>query len=144
MIHGGRMRKKIVMGNWKMNGQLASVNALLHDILALLPVSCHVDCAVMPPAIYLPRVSELLADSAIRWGAQNVYPKDAGAFTGELSATMLQDYGCHYVLVGHSERRCLFHENEKFVFPTEVLNSYCVVGRKKTSNLFFSKYKKYK
>ena len=115
MIHGGRMRKKIVMGNWKMNGQLASVNALLHDILALLPVSCHVDCAVMPPAIYLPRVSELLADSAIRWGAQNVYPKDAGAFTGELSATMLQDYGCHYVLVGHSERRCLFHENEKFV-----------------------------
>ena len=109
------MRKKIVMGNWKMNGRLEQVSSLLHDLLVLLPKKSEVDCVVLPPSIYLPRVSERLMGSAIGWGAQNVYPKDAGAYTGELSAPMLQDYGCQYVLVGHSERRKLFHEDEKFV-----------------------------
>ncbi len=109
------MRKNIVMGNWKMNGRLERVNTLLHDLRTLLPVRAGVDCVVLPPAIYLPCVSAQLAGSAIGWGAQNVYPQDAGAFTGELSAPMLQDYGCQYVLVGHSERRHLFHEDEKFI-----------------------------
>lgn len=109
------MRKNIVMGNWKMNGRLESVSALLRDLLTLLPERSGVDCVVLPPAIYLPYVSEQLAGSIVGWGAQNVYPKDAGAYTGELSAPMLQDYACQYVLVGHSERRHCFHEDEKFV-----------------------------
>ncbi len=109
------MRKNIVMGNWKMNGRLEQIDALLHELLALMPESSGVDCVVLPPAIYLPYVNELLTDSAIAWGAQNVYSQDSGAYTGELSAPMLQDYACQYVLVGHSERRRLFHEDEKFV-----------------------------
>ena len=109
------MRKKLVMGNWKMNGQLEQVDVLLNELLSLLPTQSGVDCVVLPPAIYLSYVSELLTGSAITWGAQNVYPQDSGAYTGEVSAPMLQDYGCRYVLVGHSERRRLFHEDEKFV-----------------------------
>jgi len=109
------MRNHIVMGNWKMNGRIEQIGALLHELLALMPESSGVDCVVLPPAIYLPYVNELLTGTAIAWGAQNVYSQDSGAYTGELSAPMLQDYACQYVLVGHSERRHLFHEDEKFV-----------------------------
>ncbi|WP_131782590.1 triose-phosphate isomerase [Legionella gresilensis] len=109
------MRKKIVAGNWKMNGQLASIESLLCDLVELLPNPLATECIVMPPAIYLPVISSTLNKSNIKWGAQNVYPKDAGAYTGELSGPMLKDYACKYVLVGHSERRVLFGEDEKFI-----------------------------
>ena len=109
------MRQKIVMGNWKMNGRLDHVSILLNDVLANLVVQSNTACVVFPPAVYLPLVQHLLRESTLNWGAQNVYPKDAGAYTGELSAPMLTDFGCRYVLVGHSERRHLFHEDEKFV-----------------------------
>ena len=109
------MRQKIVMGNWKMNGNLDQITLLLRELLALMPAQAMANCAVLPPSIYLPHVHEMLSGSAIRWGAQNIYPKEAGAFAGEISARMLTDFACHYVLVGHSERRQLFHEDEKFV-----------------------------
>lgn len=109
------MRTRIVAGNWKMNGCAQSIATLLNDIDQALHGFNAAQCIVLPPAIYLPLVSQRLANSSLRWGAQNVYPKDAGAFTGELSAPMLTDYGCQYVLVGHSERRSLFQEDEKFV-----------------------------
>lgn len=109
------MRKNIVMGNWKMNGRLEQVNVLLHELLALMPQQSAAECIVLPPAVYLPYVSQFLVKRTIGWGAQNVYPQDSGAYTGELSGPMLQDYACQYVLVGHSERRHLFHEDEKFV-----------------------------
>ncbi|MDI9818941.1 MULTISPECIES: triose-phosphate isomerase [unclassified Legionella] len=109
------MRKKIVAGNWKMNGSISQIKSLLQQLLLLKNTQGKATCIVFPPAIYLPLVEECLNGSDIGWGAQNVYPRDSGAFTGELSAAMLQDYNCQYVLVGHSERRRLFAEGEKFV-----------------------------
>ncbi|WED43145.1 triose-phosphate isomerase [Legionella cardiaca] len=109
------MRKKIVAGNWKMNGRISQIKSLLQQLLALMDDSITADCLVIPPAIYMALVEQQLANSKIKWGAQNVYPEDMGAFTGELSGPMLKDYGCKYVLVGHSERRRIFAESEKFV-----------------------------
>ncbi|MBA2657526.1 MAG: triose-phosphate isomerase [Tatlockia sp.] len=109
------MRRKIVAGNWKMNGRVGQIKSLLQQLKTLINEPGGADCLVLPPSIYLPLVNEYLNDSFIQWGAQNVYPCDSGAFTGELSAPMLQEYNCRYVLVGHSERRNLFGEDEKFV-----------------------------
>ena len=109
------MRRSLLMGNWKMNGSLAKVSALLHDLKALWPNNATAQGVIFPPAVYLPLVQEQLTDSPLAWGGQNVYPRDSGAFTGEISGPMLRDVGCRYVLVGHSERRHGFHEDEKFV-----------------------------
>lgn len=109
------MRTKIVAGNWKMNGQLQQVIQLTQQLSEQLNFTSKARVVVMPPAIYIPQVKELLAESMIELGAQNVYPKDSGAYTGELSAPMLKDFACNYVLVGHSERRHVFHEDENFV-----------------------------
>lgn len=98
-----------------MNGQIDQIKSLLQQILEQIDRQEKAECVVMPPSIYLPLVKEYLSNSVIKWGAQNVYPQDAGAFTGELSAPMLRDYNCSYILVGHSERRRLFGEDEKFV-----------------------------
>lgn len=109
------MRKKIVAGNWKMNGRTDFIKGLLAALSETLQSRTLAECVVIPPAIYLPLVQNCLENRGIAWGAQNVYPKDSGAYTGELSAPMLTDYGCRYVLVGHSERRQLFAEDAKFV-----------------------------
>jgi triosephosphate isomerase (TIM) len=111
------MRQQLVMGNWKMNGSRESIRVLLDEMVRDFPAASTVAGAVVvfPPAIYIPEVSECLKESPIKWGAQTVYHEDAGAYTGELSAPMLKEYGCTYVLVGHSERRTLFNESEKCV-----------------------------
>lgn len=110
------MRQKIVAGNWKMNGRIDQIQLLLQQLLELSNEQVNAgQCVVIPPSVYLPLTEKYLAGSAISWGAQNVYPQDMGAFTGELSAPMLKDYHCKYVLVGHSERRRLFAESEKFI-----------------------------
>lgn len=99
-----KQKRKLIAGNWKMNGGLAANDALLRALCAGMPQSgCEVAVAV--PAPYLAQVQVLVAGTAIALGAQDVSAHDAGAYTGEVSAAMLRDFGARYVLVGHSERR---------------------------------------
>lgn len=109
------MRQRIVAGNWKMNGLSQHVIQLTGQLIDLIGSDITAQVVVLPPAIYIPLVRDVLGSSQIGLGAQNVYPKDSGAYTGELSAPMLADFGCRYVLVGHSERRHIFKEDENFV-----------------------------
>ena len=106
------MRKKLVAGNWKMHGSLAENAALLS---ALKPALAGVEAVVCVPFPYLAQAQAELAGSSIAWGAQNVSEQAKGAFTGEVSASMLLDFGCTYVIVGHSERRSLYAESDALV-----------------------------
>ena len=109
------MRKILVAGNWKMNASSAMVNDLLDALLQGIGEGRDVDMAVFPPYPYLPQVQTLLEGSAIAWGGQNLNPAEKGAHTGEVAASMLLDFGCRYVLVGHSERRTLYGESDQDV-----------------------------
>jgi triosephosphate isomerase (TIM) len=104
------VRRFLIAGNWKMNLDQKGSDSLARSLAELYPVNCGVDIAVFPPAVYLQSVSGVLNGSAVGWGAQNMYFKDNGAFTGEISASMLVDLGCRYVILGHSERRTLMNE----------------------------------
>lgn len=108
------MRQKLVAGNWKLNGSKASVESLVKGILAGMNGLDHVAVAVCPPYVYIPMTQELLTQAASRvgLGAQDVCAKDSGAYTGEVSAPMLKEFGCHYAIVGHSERRAIYGEKD--------------------------------
>jgi len=108
------MRNKLVVANWKMNGSKAANEVLLNDLLPLISdVSSGV--AICPPALYIDQLASLTADSALMMGAQNCAIEAKGAFTGEVSVTMLADMNCRYVICGHSERRSLYGENDAIV-----------------------------
>jgi len=109
------MRRKLVIGNWKMYGRLASNRALLEAILAGVRGLRGADYAVCVPYPYLAQAQSLLQGSNVAWGAQNLSQHEQGAFTGAVAPGMLADFGCSYVLVGHSERRGLFHESNEVV-----------------------------
>lgn len=117
------MSAKLVVGNWKMNGSLESNRLLVQEIARDNASSGAVLC---PPLVFLSQVKDLLAGSAIVLGAQNVCRYSEGAYTGEVSASMLQDVGVGYVIVGHSERRALFAESDADV-AAKVL-AVCSVG----------------
>ena len=104
------MRKKIVAGNWKMHGSRAENAALLEAISSAITDE-RVSCVVCPPYVYLQDAARLLRSSAVALGAQDVCAEAVGAYTGEVSAAMLQDVGCRYTLVGHSERRALYGDS---------------------------------
>ncbi len=99
------MRSKVVVGNWKLNGSQASNEALLKALLREIPRDNPVACAVCVPSPYLAQARALLEGSGIAWGAQDLSRYDRGAYTGEVSGAMLAEFGCRYVIVGHSERR---------------------------------------
>lgn len=108
------MRKKLVAGNWKMHGSLRENAALLDRLVGgLMETDC--DVMVCAPYPYLGQVGESLRATRIAWGAQNVSEHVAGAYTGEVSAAMLAEFGCSHVLVGHSERRALYGESDAVV-----------------------------
>lgn len=108
------MRRKLVAGNWKMHGSRALNAPLLEAILAA-PQRERVDSVVCPPFVYLPEAARQLRGSAVKLGAQDVCAESQGAYTGEVSAAMLHDVGCEYVIVGHSERRSLYGEDDVLV-----------------------------
>lgn len=108
------MRRSLIAGNWKMNGTRQTVT----DLVTSLKQGCSavdVDWAVLAPSVFLDLVQAELTGSVLHWGAQTVSEHTSGAFTGEISASMLQDFGCQYVTVGHSERRQLFGESNAAV-----------------------------
>jgi len=109
------MRRKLVAGNWKMHGGLARNRDLLQSLVQAIGKGGSADCAVCVPFPYLAQTQELLKSTAIAWGAQTVSEHAQGAYTGEVSAAMLVDFGCRYVLVGHSERRSLYGESNETV-----------------------------
>ena len=108
------MRKPIIAGNWKMNNTASEGVALVKAIAPLVKnASC--DVVVCVPAIDIPAVSEALKGTNIGLGAENVHYAEKGAFTGEISAAMLKEYGVKYVIIGHSERRQYFGETDETV-----------------------------
>jgi len=109
-------RKQIIAGNWKMNGTLSETANLINGLKQKLKSDTNKrDVIVCPPFTSLILARELIKDTSIKLGAQNVHHEDKGAFTGEVSAKMLKETGCDYVIIGHSERRAYFHEDDSFI-----------------------------
>ena len=105
----------MVAGNWKMHGNLVENKQLLDAIVTGLNGLYKVNFLVCVPYLYLPSVQSILQNTNIAWGAQNLSQYERGAYTGEISASMLNDFECRYVIVGHSERRSLFGEDSQIV-----------------------------
>jgi triosephosphate isomerase len=130
------MLRRFIVGNWKMHNTISHAESLIHDILKVYQPDASLELAVAPSFVALQAVSRLLASTPIKLAAQNVCAKDEGAFTGEISPPMLQEVGCHYVIIGHSERRHIFGEtnqniNEKIhaVLRHSLLPILCVGER---------------
>jgi triosephosphate isomerase len=109
------MRTKLVLGNWKMNGDIASSEALLAAVREGATAIPGARAGVCPAFPYLGLAAARLRGSSVRWGAQDVAAYDDGAYTGEVSARMLAELGCTWALVGHSERRTLFGDTDEAV-----------------------------
>jgi triosephosphate isomerase (TIM) len=109
------MRKPLVAGNWKMHGSRAENATLIQGLVDRLKPGKRAEILVCPPFPYLLETGRLLRDSGVALGAQSVCAEVQGAFTGEVSASMLKDVGCAYVLVGHSERRHIYGESDALV-----------------------------
>ncbi|MEN9398412.1 MAG: hypothetical protein RLZ81_2942 [Pseudomonadota bacterium] len=108
------MKKKLIAGNWKMNGSLATNESLVKALLAGLSAQ-PCDVALCVPAVYLAQLQALVAGSRIDLGAQDISMHDSGAYTGEVSGAMLKEFGVRYAIVGHSERRQYHGETDQVV-----------------------------
>jgi triosephosphate isomerase len=109
------MRQPLVAGNWKMNGTLDGVKTLLAGIKAGMQEVRTAEVAVCPPFPFIPEAQAALQGTAVAWGGQDVSVHPAGAYTGEVAGPMLADFGCKYVIVGHSERRTYHAESDGLV-----------------------------
>ena len=110
------MRRPFIAGNWKMNLSRADSQVLAQELAKELAAGVECDVAICPPFVYLETVRTALGASSISLGAQDMYPEPAGAFTGEISPTMLLDLDCQYVILGHSERRHILGETDEQVY----------------------------
>jgi triosephosphate isomerase len=130
-------RRVLVAANWKMHGQKLQNAVLIRTLLASLVNMDIPEIVICPPGIYLPQLQTELENTQLILGAQNLFTQEKGAYTGEISAPMLADYGCRYVIVGHSERRCLFGEDDELIADKFVaaqnsgLNPILCVGESK-------------
>ena len=109
------MRPKLVVGNWKMHGSLSGNKNLLQGLVAGVGAIGEVCASVCVPFPYLAQAHQMLAATPISWGAQNLSEHAQGAYTGEVAAAMLLEFGCRHVIVGHSERRALYGETDAVV-----------------------------
>jgi len=109
------MRRPLVAGNWKMHGSRAEAGRLICELISIAAGGGAADIVVCPPFVYLAEAGQRLRGNAILLGAQDVCAEDIGAHTGEVSASMLADVGCRFVIVGHSERRALYGEDDALV-----------------------------
>jgi len=109
------MRRPLVLANWKMNGSLSANRELIEGVVAGWNGLGNADVAVCPPSVYLSQVAELVAQTDIGLGAQDLSSHSSGAYTGEVAAEMLAEFNCRFVLVGHSERREHQQENDECV-----------------------------
>ncbi|ODC00768.1 triose-phosphate isomerase [Candidatus Thiodiazotropha endoloripes] len=109
------MRRPLVAGNWKMNGSLESVRSLLDGIKEGAGAVTNAEVAVCPTAIFIPEAQQRLSGTNIAWGGQDLSTETSGAYTGEVAASMLNDFACKYVIVGHSERRTYHNESDELV-----------------------------
>src|SRR3989338_8480474 len=127
-------RKPIIAGNWKLNKTIKEAIELVTLLKRQIGDVQNVEIVVCPPYTALSSVSEILVDSELKLGAQDVYWEEKGAFTGEVSSTMLKDAGASFVVIGHSERRQFFHETddtekENKGGPEDRINADCLRGR---------------
>jgi triosephosphate isomerase len=109
------MRKLLVAGNWKMHGSRADTRELIDGLDAALGSDSAAEVLVCPPYVYLCDAADALRGTSVVLGAQNVAVEASGAYTGEIAGTMLRDVGCRYVIVGHSERRSIYGEEDGLV-----------------------------
>lgn len=110
------MRRKVIAGNWKMNNDLNGTVSLISDIKKELSgKNLNAETIICPPFVNLETANALLKDTTIKLGAQNVYFEESGAFTGEISPSMLKSVGCEFVILGHSERRTIFGESDQAI-----------------------------
>ncbi|SFC26557.1 triose-phosphate isomerase [Peribacillus sp. B-H-3] len=109
------MRKPIIAGNWKMNKTLAEAKHFLEEVSSLVPSPEKMEAVVCAPCLFLGQLVLAAENKHVKIGAQNMHYEESGAFTGEISPASLEDIGIDYVILGHSERRQLFHESDEMV-----------------------------
>ncbi len=130
---GQKSRRHVVVGNWKMFKTRDEAQAIVQEVVGVVGTIQTADIVVCPSFTALAAVEEILTGSVVQLGAQNVHWQDEGAFTGEVSVSMLADYGCSHVIIGHSERRHYFQESDEViqdklqrVFSTELVPILCI------------------